>query len=205
MHALIEWTVHLASTPYGAWGLFGIAFAEASFFPVPPDLLQIALSVAAPERAFFYAAIALVGSVTGAALGYAIGLIGGRPLCLKILKEQRMHTVEETFRKYDVWAIAVAGFTPIPYKVFAIAGGAFRIHFWRFIGVSVLSRGARFFLVAGTLYFFGEGIKDALYRNINLFSILFVALLAGGFLAAGWMGKRRTSTPTARPDSIPKG
>jgi len=178
---LIEWTLNLAATPYGTAGLFGIAFAEASFFPVPPDLLQIALSVLDPKKSFFYAAVALAGSVTGAMLGYAIGLYGGRPLVRKILKEARMNAAEHYFNKYDVWAIAIAGFTPIPYKVFAISGGAFNIRFGRFVLVSVLSRGARFFMVASVLFFYGEAVKDILYHNFNLFSAAFAVLLIGGF------------------------
>jgi len=187
---LVEWTVHLSATPYGALGLFCIAFAESSFFPIPPDILQIALSVISPEKSFWYASIALVGTVFGAMAGYAIGLYGGRPLVTKILSESRMHAVESYYQKYDVWAIAIAGFTPIPYKVFTISGGAFKIDFWRFVLVSILARGARFFVVATALFFFGEQIKGVILHHLNLVGIVFVVLLIGGFAAVSIFGKK---------------
>jgi membrane protein YqaA with SNARE-associated domain len=187
----MDWTLNLANTPYAVWSLFGVAFAESSFFPIPPDLLQIALSVSDPSQSFVYASVALVGSVTGAMAGYGLGLWGGRPLVMRVLKEPRMRMVEDFYNRYDVWAIAIAGFTPIPYKVFAVSGGAFKINFWRFVLVSVFARGARFFIVATAMYFFGEKVKDVILHNVNLAGIIFVVLLVGGFAVISWFGKKR--------------
>ncbi len=194
LHAIIDWTIHWANTPHGAWALFGISFAESSFFPVPPDLLQIALSVATPAKSFLFATICLVGSILGAVLGYCLGLWGGRPLMHKFFSQTKVELVESYFHKYDIWAIGIAGFTPIPYKIFAVSGGAFKINFKKFILVSILSRGARFYLVASLLYFFGESIRGALLHNLNLFGIGFAGLLIGGFLIMGLLSKKQKKT-----------
>lgn len=190
MQALVEWTLNLANTRYALWGLFGVAFAESSFFLVPPDILQIALSVAEPKKAFLYASISLAGSVLGAALGYGIGLAGGRPLLRRLLSEKKMALIEDYYHRYDVWAIGIAGFTPIPYKLFTISGGAFKIDFPRFIAVSIIARGARFFAVAAILYLLGPSVQNMILRNVNIFSIVFVILLIGGFWAASHLVKR---------------
>ena len=191
---LIQWTVDLSQTPHGVVGLFCIAFAESSFFPVPPDILQIALSVISPAKSYVYASVAFLGTVTGGMAGYAIGLYGGRPLARKILSEEKMRMIEHYYQKYDVWAIAVAGFTPIPYKVFTISGGACKINFWRFVLVSIFARGARFFLVATALFFFGEKIKGVLLHHVNVVGIAFIVLLVGGFIVVSRWGKKKHST-----------
>jgi len=189
LHQLVEWTTSFAGTPHGLWALFWLAFAESSFFPVPPDLLQIAWSVLEPRQSFLYAALTLAGSLLGAVLGYAIGFFGGRPLLKKLISQEKIQFVEKQFNKYDVWAIGIAGFTPIPYKIFTISGGAFRIPFLRFLVVSFFSRGARFFLVASILYFFGETAKDIVLKNVNLLGIAFVLLLIGGFVFVSFYPK----------------
>jgi membrane protein YqaA with SNARE-associated domain len=190
LHQLVEWTLHWAQTPYGTVALFLVAFAESSFFLVPPDLLQIALSVLRPQESFFFAGVSLVGSLGGAALGYAIGRYGGRPLLHKFFSNERITMVERAFQKHDAWAIGIAGFTPVPYKIFAISGGVFRINFVKFMCVSAIARGARFFIVASAFHFFGAQIQDVILKNLNLFSIAFVILLIGGFIAIKIFTKR---------------
>ncbi len=185
LKTLYNWVLHWAHTPYGTPALFGISFAESSFFPVPPDVLQIALSISRPKRSFFYASVSSVASVLGGMAGYAIGvylmsLIGWPILNFYGLEAQYEH-VKILFQKYDAWAIAVAGFTPIPYKLFTIASGAFSIHFGVFVIASLLSRSARFFLVGLLIYFFGESIKEFIDRYFNLLTLLFFALLILGF------------------------
>ena len=115
--SLIEWTQSTFGS-YGSAGIFVVAFMESSFFPIPPDLLLIPFIIATPDLWIFYAAVATVGSVAGAVLGYYIGLWGGRPLLLKLAGEHKTHKVDRYFKKYGDWAIGIAGFTPIPYKKF---------------------------------------------------------------------------------------
>lgn len=182
--------VGLAQTPAGPLGLFGLAVAEASFFPIPPDLLLLALCLVRPSESFLFAAICTAGSTIGGMLGFAIGRWGGRPLLERLVSAEKILLVERQFKKHDVWAIAIAGFTPIPYKLFTIAGGAFRLRFWRFVIVSVCSRGARFFLVATVVYVFGEQANRLVRDYFNILTIGFAILLIGGFLVLRLAGRR---------------
>ena len=183
---LYDWVLGWAHTPYGGWALFVLAFAESSFFPIPPDVLLIALAVSVPARAFRYAAIASVGSVLGGAFGYAIGLyfmegIGNSIIALYGF-EEKFSYIQDLYREYDALAVAIAGFTPIPYKVFTITAGAFGVDFPVFLGASALSRSARFFIVALLIYHWGEPIKGFIEKYFNLLTIAFVAVLVGGFI-----------------------
>ena len=116
MEGLLEWVVGWSQSPSGSAALFAIAFAESSFFPVPPDILLITMALVNPEAAFVLALICSVGSVTGGMFGYFIGWLGGRPLLHRLFSERKIAVVKNAFEKYEVWAIGVAGFTPIPYK-----------------------------------------------------------------------------------------
>ncbi len=182
MGGLIDWMTGWAQSPSGETALFMIAFAESSFFPIPPDILLIAMAILRPEMAFKFALICAVGSVLGGMFGYFIGWVGGRPLLHKLFSESKIQVVKRAFEKYEVWAIAVAGFTPVPYKVFTLSAGTFEIPFKLFALVSALSRSARFFLVAGSIYFWGESVKHLLEEYFNWLSIIFMGLLIGGFL-----------------------
>lgn len=178
----LEWV----QTPYGVWALFLLAVAESSFFPIPPDVFLIVLCIAVPKKAFRYAAVCSVGSVLGGAIGYGLGLgfmdtIGNRILDWYGLTE-KYEVVQNLYRQYDVWAVVAAGFTPLPYKLFTIMGGACKINFTTFILASILSRSARFFLVAALIYRFGAPVKTFIDRYFNLLSILFMILLIGGFV-----------------------
>jgi membrane protein YqaA with SNARE-associated domain len=178
---LFAWIDSLAMMPHPGWWLFLLAFAESSFFPIPPDVLLITLGVAAPERAIWYGFVCSAGSVLGGMLGYGIGLYGGRPLLYKIFSENKIHAVEKLYDRYNAWATGVAGLTPIPYKVFTIAGGAFKINFRVFVLASIASRSLRFMAEGVLLYAFGATVRDFLYRWFNWVSIGFVVLLVGGF------------------------
>ena len=196
-HGLVEWTVHWAQTPYSTWALFLNAFAESSFFPVPPDVMLIALSMANPPGAMLLAFITTVGSTLGGMFGFFIGKVGGRPLLLKIFKEKKVAVVDSYFEKYGVMAVGVAGFTPIPYKVFTLSAGAFRMNFPRFVIVSILSRGARFFLVGLVIMSIWPIVRDAVPKErlmayLNYFSLAFVVLLIGGFYFVRLMAKRHS-------------
>jgi membrane protein YqaA with SNARE-associated domain len=186
LRGLYGWVLHWAATPYGSWALFLLALSESSFFPIPPDVLLIALAVAIPEKSFKYALICSVGSVLGGCLGYLIGWqfmtgIGERIISFYGLN-QKVAYIAELYSTYDAWAIGIAGFTPIPYKVFTITAGAFKIDFWVFLLASIVSRSARFFLVGGLIYIFGAQIKSFIDRYFNLLAIAFAVLLVVGFI-----------------------
>ncbi|RMH35616.1 MAG: DedA family protein [Nitrospirae bacterium] len=182
LHALYEWMLSWAETPYAGWALFALAFAESSFFPIPPDVLLMALTLNKPEWSMWYALISTVGSTLGGMFGYAIGWAGGRPLLLRFIGPQRVAMIHDRFQRYEAWAILIAGFTPIPYKVFTIGAGAFYVNFRVFVLASLISRGGRFFLVAGTLQVMGPWMKEVLERYFNIFTIFLVAVIVLGFV-----------------------
>jgi membrane protein YqaA with SNARE-associated domain len=186
----IAWVISWAYTPYGGVALFLNAVAESSFFPLPPDVLLIALSILRPPLSFVYAAICSVGSVLGGVLGYFLGLKGGRPLLRRFISEERIRFVERYYQKYDIWAVGIAGFSPIPYKAFTISAGVFVLDLKRFILISLVSRSGRFFLVGLVIFLFGEMAKTFLTKYIDTFSIAFVALLILGFLAVRFFARR---------------
>ena len=187
---LFAWIDSLAVMPYPGLWLFLLAFAESSFFPIPPDILLVTLGVANPESAIWYGFICSAGSILGGMLGYGIGLYGGRPLLYKFFKERKIHAVESLYDKYNAWATGIAGLTPIPYKVFTVAGGAFKINFKIFVLASTVSRSLRFMAEGVLLYFFGESIRDFLFQWFNWISIAFVVLLVGGFWLVQHLGRR---------------
>jgi membrane protein YqaA with SNARE-associated domain len=197
---LFAWIDSLAGMPHPGWWLFLLAFAESSFFPIPPDVLLITLGVASPERALWYGVVCSVGSVLGGMLGYGIGLYGGRPLLYRFFKEVKIHAVERLYDRYNAWATGIAGLTPIPYKVFTIAGGAFKINFKIFVLASAVSRSLRFMAEGALLYFFGSSIRDFLFRWFNWLSIAFVVLLVGGFWVMHRFGSHAHRQTENNPD-----
>ncbi len=185
---LYDWVLSWADHPGGAWALFILAVAESSFFPIPPDVLLIALVVGRPSRAFTLAAICTAGSVIGGCLGYVIGWqawdLAGKPIFEFYGLMEKFQLVQDKFSQNAFAAIAIAGFTPIPYKVFTIAAGVMTIDFQTFLSASVLARGARFFLVAGLLRLFGAPMKTFIDKYFDVLTILFTILLVGGFIVA---------------------
>ena len=186
LRRLYDWVLHWAETPYGSWALFLLAFSESSFFPIPPDILLIALAVAIPQKSLKYALICSAGSVLGGCFGYLIGWqfmasIGTRIVDFYGLTA-KVEYIEVLYNKYDAWAVAIAGFTPIPYKVFTIAAGAFKINFSVFVVASLVSRSARFFLVGGLIYIFGPSIQSFIDKYFNVLATAFTVLLIAGFL-----------------------
>ena len=174
------------SGKYGVWALFFIAFIESSFFPLPPDVFLIAMCVALPAMSFRYAVICSVGSVLGGALGYGLGLWFMDGIGMTIIDwyglSDKYGMVQQYFKDYDVWIVGIAGFTPIPYKLFTITAGFVHSNFITFMIVSFVARSARFFLVAGLIWKYGPQIKNFIERYFNILSIAFVVLLAAGFL-----------------------
>jgi membrane protein YqaA with SNARE-associated domain len=186
---LYRWVLHWADTPYGTPALAIISFAESSFFPIPPDVLQVALSVSRPNRAFYYAAVSAIASVAGGVAGWYIG-----HWCWAGMSEIFFNYVpgftEETFAKvqakYDqnaFLAIFGAAFTPIPFKVFTIAAGVFNISLGTLIWASLMGRSLRFFSVATAIYFFGEQAKALLEKYFEIITFAMFAMIIAGFLA----------------------
>ncbi len=192
---LYDWILHWAESPYGPLALFLLAFAEASFFPIPPDALLIALVLGARTKAFSFAANCTIGSVAGALLGYALGYFlwwsGSNEFSSFALfffnnvpgfSQDIFYEVKSLYDEWNFWIIFTAGFTPIPYKVFTVTGGAFDINLVLFTVASIISRAARFFLVAFLIWKFGEQIKGFIDEYFNLLAIAFTVLLIGGFV-----------------------
>jgi membrane protein YqaA with SNARE-associated domain len=182
---LYDWVLSWAETPYGALALFLLAVAESSIFPIPPDVLLIALVMGAPGRWWRFALICTAGSVLGGAIGYLIGKFLMEGIGMRIIDFYHAHAYFEQVRnwylEYDLWIVFVAAFTPIPYKVFTIASGAFDMNLLGFCAVSFVGRGARFFLVAALLKVAGPPMKRLIDRYFDLLAIAFVVLLVAGF------------------------
>lgn len=180
-----DWVMHWAETPYGVPALFLLAFAESSFFPIPPDVLLIALAVSIPAQSFRFALVCLLGSVIGGMLGYAIGLFGfetlGRPIIDFYHGQEVMLQVKEYYDVHGFWGVFLAALTPIPYKVFTIASGFFKFNFGAFMLASVCGRGLRFFAVGALIHFCGPKIKDFIEKYFNLLAVVFAVLLMAGF------------------------
>lgn len=191
LRQLYDFCLEWVQTPYGIWALFLIAVAESSFFPIPPDVFLIALCISVPKRSFRYAAICSAGSVLGGALGYGLGLGFMDTVGMRILDFYgllpKYEMVQELYRQYDAWAVGAAGFTPLPYKLFTITAGAFKINFATFMLVSLLARSARFFLVSAFIYKFGPPVRTFIERYFNLLATIFFVLLVGGFLLIKWL------------------
>ncbi len=184
---LYDWVLHWADTPYGTPALGALAFAESSFFPVPPDVLLIALGIGRPKRSFFYALVCSCASIVGGLLGYAIGALLWGAVSEFFFRwipgftPEVFGRVQSLYLQYGFWIVFAAGFTPIPYKVFTICSGVVSLNLPLFLLASSVSRSARFFLVSALIFFFGEPIKRIIDKYFNLLSILFVVLLVGGF------------------------
>ena len=186
LRGLYDWTMHWADTPQSLAALLLIAFAESSFFPVPPDVLLIAIVAAAPSKWLRAASLCTAGSVLGALLGYAIGhglmATVGQAIVDFYHAQRHWNRVVELYNgTWGIWFLAGAAFTPIPYKVATIAAGATEMPLLPFVLVSLLGRGARFFVVAAILRVFGAPVRRTLERNFDLAALLFLLLLVGGF------------------------
>ena len=195
---LYNWVLSWSESHWGWLALFILAFCESSWFPIPPDILLIALCLGAIKRSFRFAAICLAGSIIGAAVGYGIGHFlwttpTGDPTAIAIFFFNHVFSVEgfnnvgALFDKYNFWIVFTAGFTPLPYKLFTIAGGLFDINFLMFIIASIVSRGLRFFVIAWLIWRFGAPIKAFIDKYFNLLATLFTALLIGFAALAIWL------------------
>jgi len=164
--------IEFVDTPWAPILLFVHAFMESSFLPGAHDIFLVAVDIAKPHLSFFFALFSTLGSTCGGAFAYVFGRYLGRPLVQKVVPEKASHTIEKSYQKFGYWAVAIAGFTPVPYKVFAICSGFFKIKFVPFVLISLVARGARFFVVSSLVYFLGPEIKDHFLRSFNIFSII---------------------------------
>lgn len=186
MRKLYNWTLHWSKTKNAKFALFGLAFIESSFFPIPPDVLLIAMTVGNRIKWWIFASIATIGSVLGGILGYYIGFALFETVGQQIVDFYHLgkyfEIVQLKYGENAFLAVFTAAFTPIPYKVFTIAGGVFHIQLTALILGSLLGRAGRFFAVALALRMFGEKISNAIEKYFDILSLLFMALLIGGFL-----------------------
>jgi membrane protein YqaA with SNARE-associated domain len=188
LQRLYAWVLHWADTKYGVPALCALAFAESSFFPIPPDVLLIALCMGAPKRSFRFALWCSVFSVLGGVLGYYIGYAAeplGRWIIFDLLHYgATWDKVAALYGQNAFLSILTAAFTPIPYKVFTIAAGVFheQVSLGTLITASVLGRSGRFFIVASCIHFFGRPVKRLLDQYLELFTVLFMVLLIAGFV-----------------------
>lgn len=190
-----DWVLKWSESKYGAVALFVISFAEASFFPIPPDVLLIALALGARSKALKFGILCSVGSVFGAMFGFGVGYflwwenVGEFSLLAQFFfntipgfTRDIFYSIQNKFDIWNFWIIFTAGFTPIPFKIFTISAGAFNINFLLFIVASTISRTARFLLVSGLIWKFGKPIRGFIENYFNKLALLFTIFLIGGFL-----------------------
>jgi len=181
--SLYEKVMRWARHKHAQWYLAGLSFAESSFFPIPPDVMLAPMALAKPKRALFYAALTTVASVAGGVLGYFIGVYAF-DLIAPFLKEvgywEKYEVSKNWFEEWGFWAILIAGFSPIPYKVFTIAAGTLSMSFLPFLLASLIGRGARFFLVASLMAWGGERVEKLLHEYVDKlgWAVVVIALLA---------------------------
>lgn len=197
--SLLEWA-RAYLVPLGLPGLILTAFAESSFFPIPPDIILIPLALLNPENAILYGLLATLSSSAGAFLGYWIGLKGGRPILRRIASEKAIEKAEGFFNRYGAWAVGIAAFTPIPYKVFTIASGTFMLKDLRaFFLASLLGRGGRFMAEVILIMLFGESIISFLTTHFEQVTLLTGVAAATALIVYGLIKKRsrlrRPSSP----------
>tara|TARA_B100000029_G_scaffold516622_1_gene631889 strand:+ start:907 stop:1497 length:591 start_codon:yes stop_codon:yes gene_type:complete len=186
-----NWVLLLAETPYATYALIIIAFAESSFFPIPVDLLLIAMATSNPKRSLEYASIASLFSVLGGIGGYLIGSLFmesiGWPIISIYGYEDQFNSLSVNFRNYNFIAVLTSALTPLPYKVFTITAGVVKADFLEFFVASAIGRSIRFFAVAGLIYYFGESIKSFIDKYFNLLSVLFTVILIMGFIVIKYL------------------
>lgn len=188
---LYSWTMRLAEHPRALWALAFVSFVESSFFPIPPDVMMIPMILARPSRAWLIASVALVASVLGGMLGYAIGAFAfvqiGQPILESLGKGDALAEFNTRFNDFGFWAVLGAGLTPFPFKVITIMSGWTAMPFGTFVVTAILARGLRFFIVAALLWKYGTPIKSFIDKRLGLVSSVFLVLLFGGFLAVRYL------------------
>jgi len=188
LRRIYDWCIDAAHKPHASWIMAAVAFAESSFFPVPPDVMLIPMSLARPSRAWFYATVCTAASVLGGVLGYAIGALLYDSLGQWLINLYGLGDKVEAFRagyaEYGAWIILLKGLTPIPYKLVTITSGFANFNIWLFVALSVIARGGRFFFVAVLLNRYGEWIRVRIEKHLGLWVSLGAGVLVAGFIVA---------------------
>ena len=183
---LYNWTLNKSGHKNASWFLSIVAFAESSFFPIPPDIILIPMVIAKRAKAWFYAFICTLSSVSGGVVGYAIGYFFYATIGIIIVNlyglSDSFNSFEKYYNEYGIWIVLGAGFTPFPFKFITIASGVFNLNIFQFVFVSIIARGLRFYILAGLLYIFGNTIKEIIDKYFNLLASLFFILLIGSAL-----------------------
>ena len=191
---LYDWVLNWSNSKWGAFALFALAFTEASFFPIPPDVLLIALCLGVRSRSFYYVTICSFGSALGAVFGYSIGYFlwwseahefsGFANFFFNIIpgfSTEIFFDIKQKYEEWNFWVIFISGFTPIPFKVFTVSAGAFNINFTLFLIASLVARSARFLIIGSLIWRFGEPIRSFIDKYFNILAFLFSFLLIGSF------------------------
>jgi membrane protein YqaA with SNARE-associated domain len=188
LRRLYDWVFELAAKPWATKALAVIAFAESSVFPIPPDVMLVPMCLAKPKRAFYYAGICTIASVLGGILGYAIGALLYDSVGHFLIKlygyGDKMEAFRAAYAEWGAWIILLKGATPIPYKLVTIASGFAGYNFGWFVVLSIITRGIRFFVFAGILYFWGEPAREFIEKRLGTVLFVSVAILVVGFYAA---------------------
>lgn len=188
LRRIYDWCIDAAHKPYALWIMAAVAFAESSFFPVPPDVMLIPMSLARPARAWLYASVCTAASVLGGVLGYAIGALLYDSLGHWLIQLYGLGDKVEAFRvgyaEYGAWIILLKGLTPIPYKLVTITSGFANFNIWLFVVLSVIARGGRFFVVAILLNRYGDWIRVRIEKHLGLWVSLGAGVLVAGFIVA---------------------
>ena len=194
---LSDWTTGFAESDWSALILAAASFAESIFFPIPPDPLLLAIAIPQPHAALWLAALVTASSVAGAVVGHWLGHRFGRPLLYRFASGKKVEAVENLFRKYGAWAVLIAAFTPIPYKVFAISAGVLDMNLRTFIFASIIGRGARFFILGGLIFVYGEEIERFIDTNFELVTGASAGALVVAVTVAAIIVRRRRTRDTA--------
>ena len=188
LRRIYDWCIAAADKPYAVWILGAVSFAESSFFPIPPDIMLLPMSLARPARAWWFAFVCTIASVAGGVLGYAIGALLYDSVGQWLINLYHLGDKVESFRaSYAAWGsviILLKGLTPIPDKLVTITSGFAGYHIWLFILCSIVARGGRFFIVAVVLNRYGDVIRAEIEKRLGLWLTAFLLLLAGGFVVA---------------------
>jgi len=191
LRRLYDWTLRLAARPNAVSALGVVSFAESSFFPVPPDVLLIPVVLAQRARAWFIAGVCTIASVAGGLLGYAIGMFLYDSVGLWVIDvyglQSQAADFQAFFDRWGLWVILIKGLTPIPYKIVTITSGAAHFDLMTFVLASIVTRGARFFLVAALLKYFGPPIQAFVEKRLTLVFTVFLIALIGGFVAISYL------------------